>query len=168
MRQAPAFRREETSSGWRKGNTRTPSRCGEGSGGPFGVWRDTFTNGQLKRVRERIRLAPASMNVKDVQDVADEYLDPLNRRLESIGSATNFQHYVNNVYNTDFLPLMAKSTQERYPSVIKNYLMPAFGKKCLRDLTPKTLQHYFTGLVSSPHPRPCSTTLPDWYRLHAL
>jgi hypothetical protein len=72
------------------------------------------------------------MNAKDVQDVATEYLDPLNRRLESIGSATNFQHYVNNIYNTDFLPLMAKSTQERYRSVIKNYLMPAFGKKCLR------------------------------------
>lgn len=44
---------------------------------------------------------------------------------------------------------MAKSTQARYMSVIKNYLNPAFGSKCMRDLTPLTLQQYFSGITSS-------------------
>ena len=44
------------------------------------------------------------------------------------------------------LPLMAKSTRERYTSIVKNYLTPAFGSKCLRDLTPLTLQQYFSSL----------------------
>jgi integrase len=47
------------------------------------------------------------------------------------------------------LPLMAKSTRDRYEGVIKNYLIPAFGSKCLRDLTPLTLQQYFSGMTKS-------------------
>ena len=113
------------------------------------VWRDTFTNGEHKRTRERIRLAPATMNAREVQKIADEYLRPLNQGLESLGSATNFQHYVETTYIPITLPLMAKSTQDRYSGVIKNYLIPTFGKKCLRELTTMTLQAYFTGLLSS-------------------
>src|SRR5215469_15143851 len=89
------------------------------------------------------------MNAREVQKIADEYLRPLNQGLESLGSATNFQHYVETTYIPITLPLMAKSTQDRYSGVIKNYLIPTFGKKCLRELTPMTLQAYFTGLVSS-------------------
>jgi integrase len=45
------------------------------------------------------------------------------------------------------LPLMAASTRERYSGVIKNYLLPAFGSQCLRDLTPMTVQAYFSGMA---------------------
>jgi hypothetical protein len=34
--------------------------------------------------------------------------------------------------------------------VIANYLVPEFGKLSLRDLTPLTLQRYFSGLATSP------------------
>ena len=114
------------------------------------VWQDDFREGVLNRKRKRVKLAPATMPEREVLKVAAEYLRPLNQGLESIGSATNFAFYVNNTYNIDHLPLMAKSTQDRYGGVIRNYLLPAFGEKCLRDLTPKALQHYFTGFVSSP------------------
>ena len=60
------------------------------------VWKDTFTDGQHSRTRERVRLAPATMNAREVQKVAAEYLRPLNQGLETIGSATNFAHYVEN------------------------------------------------------------------------
>ena len=39
--------------------------------------------------------------------------------------------------------------RDSYLSVIKNYLNPAFGSKCMRDLTPLTLQQYFSGIASS-------------------
>jgi integrase len=33
--------------------------------------------------------------------------------------------------------------------VIRNYLIPAFGKLCLRDLTPLSVQRYFSNMASS-------------------
>jgi len=114
------------------------------------VWQDVFRDGVLTRKRKRVKLARATMPEREVLKEAAKHLEPLNQGLESIGSATNFAFYVKNTYTTDHLPLMAKSTQDRYGGIIRSYLMPAFGEKCLRDLTPKTLQHYFTGLVSSP------------------
>jgi hypothetical protein len=74
------------------------------------VWKTTFTNGQLKRMRERIKLAPATMGAREVQKLAAEYLRPLNQGLETIGSATNFQHYVETTYIPVVMPSMAKST----------------------------------------------------------
>jgi hypothetical protein len=82
--------------------------------------------------------------------LAAEHLRPLNQGLESIGSAINFQHYIEKTYIPLVMPLFAKSTQSRYQGVLDNYLIPTFGKLCLRDLTPITLQGYFSRMVSSP------------------
>jgi integrase len=114
------------------------------------VWKTTFTNGQLKRTRERIRLAPATMGAREVQKLAAEYLRPLNQGLETIGSATNFQHYVETTYIPVVMPSMAKSTQDRYKGVIKNYLIPAYGELSLRDLSRLTIQRYFSEMANSP------------------
>jgi integrase len=113
------------------------------------VWRPTVINGQLKRTRERVRLAPATMSVREVQKVAAEYLRPLNQGFESIGSATNFNHYVETTYIPVVMPSMAKSTQDRYKGVIRNYLIPAFGDLCLRDLSRLSVQRYFSGMANS-------------------
>jgi hypothetical protein len=45
------------------------------------------------------------------------------------------------------MPLMAKTTQERTRGVIANDLVQEFGKLSLRDLTPLTLQRYFSRLA---------------------
>ena len=113
------------------------------------VWKPTVINGHLERTRERIRLAPATMNVREVQKVAAEYLRPLNQGFESIGSATNFNHYVETTYIPVVMPSMAKSTQDRYKGVIKNYLVPAFGDLCLRDLSRLAVQRYFSEMANS-------------------
>ena len=47
------------------------------------------------------------------------------------------------------MPLFAKSTQGRYRGVIEHYLLPVFGKLCLRDLTPLTIQRYCSGMATS-------------------
>jgi hypothetical protein len=74
----------------------------------------------------------------------------MNYGLQSIGSATNFAHYVETTYKPIVLPLMSASTRARYEGVIKNYLIPTFGEQCLRDLTPMSLQSYFSGMVACP------------------
>ena len=101
---------------------------------------DTLEGGNYKRKKTTVRLAPATMNQREAQKVANEYLRPMNQGLETVGSATNFSRYVQHTYQGVVLPLMASSTQQRTTGIVKNYLLPAFGDKCLRDLTPITLQ----------------------------
>ena len=112
-------------------------------------WQDDFVGGVRTRKRKRVKLAPATMAAREARKVASEYISPLNHGLVSLGSATNFTEYVNSTYKVNDLPLMAASTQERYSGVIKNYLVPAFGSQCLRDLTPMTVQAYFSGMAGS-------------------
>lgn len=109
------------------------------------VYRDEYSDGRRIRKRIRIRLAPASMPVREVQKIKAEYLRPLNQGLISAGSAMPFESFVETVYITTSLPLMASSTQDRYRGIIDNYLVPTFGSLCLRDLTPLTLQKYLSG-----------------------
>jgi integrase len=113
------------------------------------LWQDESLAGKRIRKRKRIRLAPATMPEREVKKIAAEFLRPLNQGLAPIGAAVGFEEYVEAVYKSTLLPLMAKSTQARYISVIKNYLNPAFGSKCMRDLTPLTLQQFFSGIASS-------------------
>lgn len=112
-------------------------------------WQDEFVSGSRIRKRKRTKLAPISMSEREVKKIAAELLRPLNQGLVTVGSAIGFGEYVETVYIPTVLPLMAKATQDRYRGILKNYLQPAFSNACLRDLTPLTLQRYFTGLVDS-------------------
>ncbi len=115
------------------------------------VYRDEYLNGRRIRRRKRIRLAPASMQFREVQKLKAEYLRPLNQGLISEGSATPFESFVQTVYVVTELALMASSTQDRYKGIINRYLIPQFGSLCLRDLTPLTLQKYILGFeISEP------------------
>ena len=109
-------------------------------------WQDEFAGGQRKRKRIRKKLAPASMPEREVKKLAAEVLRPMNQGLVTIGAATQFGEYVDSVYKPTHMPLFARSTQERYEGVIKNYLNPAFENSCLRDLTPLTVQRFLSGL----------------------
>jgi integrase len=113
------------------------------------VYEDTFSAGKCARRKKRVKLAPATMKEREVQKVAAEYLRPINQGLEAIGSATNFATYANGTYIPVVLPLMATTTQSRSLGIINNYLLPAFGKLCLRDVGTLQLQRYFSGMASS-------------------
>lgn len=112
-------------------------------------YQDHFSNGVRTRKRTRKKLAPATTLEREAKKIAAEFLRPQNQGLVTLGSATPFTHYVESVYIPTVLPLMAKSTQERYAGVIKNYLVPAFGSACLRDLTPLSVQQYFSAQRNS-------------------
>lgn len=113
------------------------------------VWQDQFKEGRNQRRRQRIKLAPASMPVREVNKIAAEALRPLNQGLHTIGSATRFQDFINEVFEPVVIPLLAASTQDRYRGVLKNYLVPAFGELCLRDITALAAQRYFSGIATS-------------------
>jgi len=54
------------------------------------------------------------MAEREVKKIAAEHLRPMNQGLVSIGSATNFTEFVDNVYTPVSLTKMASSTQDRY------------------------------------------------------
>ena len=112
------------------------------------IWEDVFIGSTCERKRKRVRLAPAEMPEREVLKMRDEYLRPRNQGLDSIGSATSFMHYVQETYIPLEMPLLAKTTQDRYQGVLKNYILPTFGERCLRDLTPATLQKYFSSMAN--------------------
>ena len=85
------------------------------------VYRDEYVNGRRIRKRKRVRLAPASMPVREVQKIKAEYLRPLNQGLISEGSATPFESFVRTEYVVIEMALMASSTQDRYEGIIDNY-----------------------------------------------
>ena len=115
------------------------------------VYHDEYFNGRRIRVRKRIRLAPASMAIREVQKIKAEYLRPLNQGLVSEGSATPFEGFVQTVYAVTELPRMASSTQDRYKGIIDNYLIPTFGSASMRDMTQLALQKYILGFQIKEH-----------------
>ena len=94
------------------------------------VRQDVLVGGKLERTNKRVRLAPATMPEREVRKVVAEYLRPLNQGVQGIGSATNFAHYVEHTYMAVVMPLLAKSTRDRYEGVLENYLLPTFGGLC--------------------------------------
>ena len=108
------------------------------------VW-DTNLAGSRKR--QRIKLAPADMSVREVQKIAEEKLRPVNQGLALTGSAMNFHEFVISTYIPTYLPLLSSSTQSSYQGVIAKYLGPRFGHLSLRDLTRLTLQQYFSSMA---------------------
>lgn len=113
------------------------------------VRQDVFVDGKLQRSNKRVRLAPVAMTEREVRKVAAEYLRPLNQELQSVGSATNFAHYVERTYLTVVMPLFAKSTRDRSEGILENYLLPTFGGLALRDLSPLSIQRYFSNMATS-------------------
>src|SRR3989475_6442200 len=89
------------------------------------------------------------MGERGAQKIAEEYRRPISQGLQSPGSATRFNSYVTETYIPVVMPLLAKSTRDRFQGVIANYLSLAFGKLCLRDLTPLAVQRYFSNLATS-------------------
>lgn len=108
------------------------------------VW-DTNLAGSRKR--QRIKLAPAGMPLREVQKVAEEKLRPVNQGLILTGSAMNFDDFVTGTYIPTYLPLLSSNTQDSYRGVLSKYLEPRFSRLCLRDLTRLTIQQYFSGMA---------------------
>jgi hypothetical protein len=97
---------------------------------------DEFVQEERRRKKKRHVLGPATMGEREAEKVRDEFLRPLNQGLINIGSATNFEDYLESVYKPVILPTMAKSTRDRTMSVDKNYRLRSITTP-LGKLTPQ-------------------------------
>jgi len=118
------------------------------------IWQDVFVGGTRTRKRVRLKLAPATLNQREVMKIADELLRPVNQGLISIGSAVNFGDYVEREYTAGSLRNLASSTQTTYAGAIRKHLLPSLRALSLRDLTPRTLKQFFSGMAVNGAPYP--------------
>ncbi|SRR5713101_1109723 len=116
------------------------------------VTEDYLQDGQPKRRQKRVRLAPLETKWRQVLRLRDEYIKPLNQGMLAWGSATDFRTFVQQTYIPIEMPLLAKTTQQRYRGVLEKYLLPQFGTRLLRDLTPAVLQGYFSVGMAAANP----------------
>jgi integrase len=89
------------------------------------------------------------MNLREVQKIAAERLGDQNQGLITAGSATTFKDFIDTVYRPVNMPTFAKSTRDRYESVINKHLLAVFGNMPLRDVTALAVQRYVSGLAGS-------------------
>src|ERR1700686_5020730 len=115
--------------------------------GKFWWLRAWDTNQTSSRKRQRIKLAPANMPLREVQKVAEEKLRPVNQGLALTGSAMNAGEFVTSTYIRTYLPLLSSSTQNSYSGMISKYVAPRFGRQSLRDLTRLALQQCFSSMA---------------------
>lgn len=108
------------------------------------VW-DTNLTGNRKR--QRLKLAPADMPLREVQKIAEQKLHPVNQGLVLTGSAMNFGDFVTEKYIKTYLPLLSSSTQDSYYRVISKYLKPEFSRLSLCELTRLKVQEYFSSMA---------------------
>ncbi len=109
-------------------------------------WQD---NANGIRTQKRVRLAPVTMPMREVEKLAAEMLRPMNQSFGSVGSATNFATYLETVYKPAVLPLLAATTRNSYTGMLNKYLVPAFGDSCFRDISPLVLQRYFSSMKAN-------------------
>lgn len=107
------------------------------------VWENTAGPG---RKRQRIKLAPADTPVREVRKIAAERLRSINTIVMPTASEFSFESFVTNTYEKLTMPLLASSVQRSYRAEINKYVLPVFGRKRLRDLSPATLQEFFIKL----------------------
>jgi integrase len=96
-----------------------------------------------------MKVCPASTPEREARKIANEMLRPLNQGLQTIGSATCFEDYIENTYKPVVLPLLANTTQSSYEGTLSKYLIPAFRTMPLREMTTLNLQRYFSELGQS-------------------
>jgi hypothetical protein len=104
------------------------------------VTEDYLDGGQPKRRQKRVRLAALDTKWRKVLRLRDEYIKPLNQGMLTWSSATDLKTFVQQTYIPIEMPLLAKTTQQRYQGVLDKYLLPRFGTYMLRDLTTSALQ----------------------------
>src|SRR5579862_3409765 len=125
------------------------------------IWQDVFAGGARIRKRQRIKLAPASVPQREVLKIADEVLRPINQGLITVGSAVNFGEYVENEYIPGALPRLASTTRACYEGAIRRHLEPGFGALSLRELTPRSLKQFFSGMATERTPYPTIVKVRD-------
>lgn len=107
------------------------------------------SDGSRERKRKWVQLCGAETKVRQVSKIADRYLnDHINNGVKSIAGAQRIGTFIDSDYLKDFEKL-AKPTRDCYDSKIEQYIRPAFGGKCFRELDYCMIEDFFYQMEKS-------------------
>ena len=86
------------------------------------------------------------MAEREVLKIASEHLRPMNQGLITVGSATNFTEFVDNVYMDVALPKMAEQHEGPIRGHHQELSEAPVRRMCLRDISVLTVDRYLSGL----------------------
>lgn len=116
-----------------------------------GRWREWTLdqNGSLKRVlRSEVLATVAEVPAKgEARRLLERRLLLLNQGVQQADSTITFANFVEVHWKPAMLPAYKLSTQKQFELAAKNYLLPAFGKRRLRDITKAEVQTFLGNLV---------------------
>jgi integrase len=112
------------------------------------VWKEEYVDGRLVRKRAYIKLAAADKGERQVLKLAAAELNKLNLGLLD-NAAIPFENFVEEYYTPNEMPLLAASSRGRTEGVLRNYLVPMFGRCSLHEMTYGLLQRYFSDMKTS-------------------
>ena len=116
------------------------------------LWQDVFVGHVSTRRRQRIKLAPASMPEREVKKIAAEMLRPMNQGLITIGSAVNFEEYVDKYLHTD----RAAAAGKNHAGFLRRNYRQVSKAELRRFLSARSDSPYLAAvLFKQPEPRHC-------------
>ncbi len=121
---------------------------------------DTFKDGQRVRERQRIQLCSASKKLREVNKIADEYFQKLNKGILSVTGGLVLSDYIDRYYPAT-LKNFAAPVITSYGSMIEKYIRPAMGQMCFRELSPLQLQGFFSAMAEQGIEHPTRTKVRD-------
>jgi hypothetical protein len=116
-----------------------------------GRWyEDVLEDGLLRRVRRSEVLGEvAKLTKRKAQRVLEERLDVINAPNYRALSASTFARFVVR-WQTDVMTQHKQSTQATIRGHLKDFLVPYFGSREVREIRPEQVQHFIVGVKASP------------------
>jgi len=116
-----------------------------------GRWyEDVLEDGRLRRIRRSEVLGEvAKLTKRKAQRVLEERLDLINAPNYRALSSSTFARFVVR-WQTDVMAQHKPSTQATIRGHVKNFLLPYFGSREVREIRPDQVQHFLAGVKASP------------------
>jgi integrase len=119
-----------------------PNLCQNANGSWYiRPWVDKITAAGLVRRKKQIVLGPASMGRREAIIAKRRVMETINRASYVVQSQIRFSALLDE-YIQRHVNRQAAPTQNKYNSLIKNHLRPAFGDLQLLEITPQKVQEW--------------------------
>jgi integrase len=87
------------------------------------------------------------MGKREAERARDKLMEQVNGQVFHLRDQTPFREFVA-LYQRDFMPNLGCGTQQKYASLIRTHLVPAFGSMALREITTERVQAFLTAKMA--------------------
>lgn len=110
---------------------------------------DVLEGGRIVRKKKRIPIAPvAEIGKREAQSRANKILETINRADYVVKQQLRLNDFLP-LYRQSHMGKLGVAAQEKYESLLKNHIVPAFGDSMLCEITTLRVQQWLDGIKRS-------------------